>query len=157
MRFLRLYFFLLIPFLLIAQKVEITSDTMKAIEKQKEIHFIGDVTIKQQKSWIHGDKVIVLFDENNETKQYEAIGKVTFEFRENNRFYKGKAHKVTYMPVRSVYILRGNAVVDDMINKRHIDGDFITLDLTSGLADVQGAKKKPVKFVFEPEEKKKKQ
>jgi lipopolysaccharide export system protein LptA len=153
MRFLRLYFFLLIPFILTAQKVEITSDTMKAIEKQKEIHFIGDVTIKQQKSWIHGDKVIVLFDENNETKQYEAIGKVTFEFKENNRFYKGKAHKVTYKPIRSVYILRGNAVVDDMINKRHIDGDFITLDLASGQADVQGAKKKPVKFVFEPEEK----
>lgn len=157
MHFLRLYFFLFIPLLLSAEKVEITSNTMKAIEKEKEIHFIGDVTIKQEQSWIHGDKVIVLFDENNETKQYDAVGKVTFEFKENNRFYKGKANKVTYKPMRSVYILRGNAVVDDVINKRHIDGDFITLDLTSGLADVQGAKKKPVKFVFEPEEKKKKQ
>ena len=155
MRFLRLYFFLLIPLMIMAEKVEITSDTMQAFEHKKMVNFIGNVTIKQAKSWIHGNKVIVLFNENNETKQYDAIGKVTFEFRENNHFYKGAAHQVTYHPLRSVYILKGNAVVDDMINKRHISGDFITLDLVTGLADVQGAKKKPVKFVFEPEEKKK--
>ena len=156
MRFFKLYFFLLIPLAVWGGKVEITSDTMKAMEQKKEIHFIGNVTIKQQKSWIHGNKVVVLFNENNETKQYDAIGNVTFELREHNHFYKGKAYKVTYYPKRAVYILKGNAVIEDMFNKRHIDGDFITLNLTSGLADVQGAKKKPVKFIFESEKKKSK-
>ncbi len=139
---------------LFAEKVEITSDSMKAEDLQKEVHFIGNVKIKQLESWLHGDKVIVYFDENNETKMYEAIGTVTFEFKKEKNFYKGSADKVTYYPTKSQYILTGKAVIDDLINKRHVNGDEITLDMITGNANVKGNKKKPVKFIFDIGDKK---
>ncbi|MDM5270618.1 lipopolysaccharide transport periplasmic protein LptA [Sulfurovum sp. zt1-1] len=137
---------------LFADKVEITSDAMQAEEMKKEVHFIGNVKITQLKSWIHGDRMIVYFDDNNQTKRYEAIGRVTFEFKKDNHFYKGSANRVIYAPLDSQYILRGNAKIEDMINKRHINGEHIKLDLTSGLASVIGNKQDPVKFIFETED-----
>jgi len=154
---------LILPFLLLstlyAEKVEVTSDSMKAEDMKKEVHFIGNVKIKQVDSWLHGDKVIVYFDENNETKMYEAqaIGKektVTFEVKEKKGFYKGSALNVKYYPATSKYVLTGKAVIDDLLNKRHVDGDVITLDMTTGNATVKGSRKKPVKFIFDMEEKK---
>ena len=139
---------------LFAEKVEITSDSMKAENLKKEVHFIGNVKIKQLKNWLHGDKVIVYFDENNETKMYEAIGSVTFEFKKEDSFYKGSAEKVIYYPIKSQYILTGKAVIDDLINKRHINGEVITLDTITGNATVKGNKKKPVKFIFDMEKSK---
>jgi lipopolysaccharide export system protein LptA len=136
---------------LFAEKVEITSDTMKAENVQKEVQFMGNVTIKQSQSWLHGEKVIVYFDENNETNKYEAIGEVTFEFKREKSFYRGSADKVTYYPVKSQYILTGKAVIDDMLNKRHVNGDEIALDMITGNAKVKGNKKKPVKFIFDME------
>ncbi len=136
---------------LFAEKVEITSDSMKAQNLQKEVHFIGNVTVKEIENWLHGDKVIVYFDENNETKMYEAMGSVTFEFKKENNFYKGSADKVTYYPQKSQYILTGKAVIDDLVNKRHVNGDLITLDMITGNANVKGDRKKPVKFIFDME------
>lgn len=141
--------------MLLAEKVEVTSDTMKAQDVQKEVHFMGNVMVKQSQSWLHGDTVIVYFDENNETNKYEAIGTVTFEFKKEKSHYKGSADKVTYYPVKSQYILTGKAVIDDLINKRHVNGDEITLDMITGNANVKGNKKRPVKFIFDMGEKKK--
>jgi lipopolysaccharide export system protein LptA len=139
---------------LFAEKVEITSDSMKAQNLQKQVHFIGNVKIKQLNNWLHGDKVIVYFNEKNETKMYEATGAVTFEVKKENNFYKGSADKVIYYPKKSQYILTGKAVIDDLMNKRHINGEMITLDMITGNADVKGNKKKPVKFIFDMEKKK---
>ena len=151
MKFLKIILFIFISITLFAEKVEVTSDSMKAEDLKKEVHFIGNVTIKQLKNWLHGDKVIVYFDENNETKMYEAMGTVTFEFIKEESFYKGSADKVTYYPKKSQYILTGKAVIDDLMNKRHINGDEITLDMLTGNANVKGNKKKPVKFIFDME------
>jgi lipopolysaccharide export system protein LptA len=140
--------------MLLAEKVEVTSDSMKAQDVQKEVHFMGNVTVKQSQSWLHGDKVIVYFDENNETKKYEAIGLVTFEFIEEKSSYKGSADMVTYYPVKAQYILTGRAIIDDLLNKRHVNGDEITLDMTTGNANVKGNKNKPVKFIFDMKGKK---
>ena len=139
---------------LYAEKVEITSISMRAENVKKEVHFIDDVHIKQGDDWLNADKVIVYFDENNETKMYEAIGLVTFEFKDEKSAYKGSADKVTYYPVKSLYILIGNAIIDDLINKSHIAGDEITLDMIKGNATVKSTKKKPVKFIIEMEKKK---
>lgn len=148
----RYILFFLLSVLLFADKVEITSDSMKAEEMKKEVHFIGNVRIVQDKSWIHGDSVVVYFDDNNQTEKYEASGSVRFEFKKEEHFYKGSADRVTYLPLESKYILRGNATIEDLINKRHINADQIELDLTSGLVNVAGSKKEPVKFIFETEE-----
>ena len=149
-----LLFFMLIFSVSFAEKVEIVSDSMNAENIKKEVHFIGNVKIKQSENWLHGDKVIVYFNENNETKKYEAIGSVTFEFKKQKSFYKGAANKVTYYPSKSQYLLEGKAVIDDKINKRHVNGDIIVFDMLTGNANVKGSAKKPVKFIFDMEEKK---
>lgn len=138
---------------LFAEKVEITSTSMKAEEEKKEVHFIGDAKVHKGKDWLHADTVIVYFDENDDTEMYEAIGSVTFEFKKEDQHYKGSADKVKYHIVKSLYVLTGNAVIDDLVNKSHVDGDEITLDMTTGNVKVQGDKKKPVKFIFEMENK----
>ncbi len=137
-----------------AQKVEIVSDSMRAENIKKEVHFIGNVKINDSENWLHGDKVIVYFNDNNETDKYEALGNVQFEFHKENSFYKGSANKVTYFPVKSQYLLEGKAVIDDKINKRHVNGDAIIFDMLTGNASVKGSAKKPVKFIFEMESKK---
>ena len=134
-----------------AEKVEITSDDMYAQNIQKEVHFNGNVKIKQLENWIHADKVIVYFNENNETNKYEALGKVKFAFKDSKNNYKGKSDTLVYLPIKSKYILTGKSEIDDIANKRHINGDKITLDMISGNAKVEGNNKKPVKFIFDME------
>lgn len=154
MKFLKIIFFLMLTQMLFADKVEITSTSMHAENVKKEVHFIDDVHIKQGDDWLDADKVIVYFDENNDTKMYEAIGSVTFEFKDEKSAYNGSADNVKYYPVKSLYILTGHAIIDDLVNKSHIAGDEITLDMLSGNAMVKGNKKKPVKFIIEMEKKK---
>lgn len=138
-----------------AEKVEVTSTSMKAENLKKEVHFIGNAKVKKLDDWIHADKIIVYFNENNETKMYKAIGKVTFEFKNEKGHYKGKSEKVTYYPQKSFYVLTGKAKVDDVQNKRQVKGDEITLDMLTGDSQVKGSKKKPVKFIFTTEDKEK--
>jgi len=149
-----LWVFISLTVTVFAEKVNVTSTTMTAEDMKKEVHFIGDAKVVQGKSWIHGDEIIVYFDENNETKKYEAIGQVTFEIDQEKAFYKGSADKVTYYPVKSKYVLTGKAIVDDLMNKRHVNGDEIILNTITGNANVKGSRKKPVKFIFNTKEKK---
>ena len=149
MKFLNVILFFVLTQTILAEKVEITSTSMQAENTKKEVHFIGDAKVKKLDDWLHADRVIVYFDENNETKMYEAVGTVTFEFKKETRHYTGSAEKVTYYPLKSLYVLRGKAVIDDLINKSHVDGDEITLDMLTGNASVKSNKKKPVKFIIE--------
>jgi len=153
MKYNKMILLMLLAVSLWGEKVQITSDRMKAIDKKKEIHFIGNAKVTQLKDWIHGNEIIIYFDENNETKKYVAKGKVTFELHQKDALYKGKADKVTYFPKKSEYILTGKAVIDDLINKRHVNGDEIVLNTLTGDANVKGNRKKPVKFIFDMEKK----
>lgn len=130
---------------------------MKAENLKKEVHFIGNAKVKKSEDWIHADKIIVYFDDNNETKMYKAIGKVTFEFKNEEGHYQGKSEKVTYYPQKSFYVLTGKAIVDDVKNKRQVKGDEITLDMITGDSQVKGSAKKPVKFIFTTEDTKDKE
>jgi len=145
---------LIIPILLsslCANKVEITSLKMVAKNIKKEVTFLENVKIKQVDSWLNADKVVVFFNENNETKKYDATGNVEFEFKniKDKKDYKGKANMVTYFPIKDLYILKGKAIVNDKLNGRTIKGDIINLDMTTGDANVEGKKDKPVKFIFD--------
>ncbi|HHO42223.1 MAG TPA: lipopolysaccharide transport periplasmic protein LptA [Epsilonproteobacteria bacterium] len=153
------HFWLSVLFLVVfvfADKIEVTAEQMEAYEETKEIHFIGNVKIKQNKSWLDADKVIVFFDENNETKEYQALGDVKFEVKEPNRHFKGKAQKVQYFPLISRYHLYEQATIDDLINKRHLAGTEIMLDMTTGRSTVKGKKNKPVRFIFDIQKSEKK-
>jgi len=146
-----IFFFLVLSIFTYAEKVEIISDDMYAQNIKKEIHFLGNVKIKQLENVIEADKVIVYFNENNETNKYEALGHVMFEFKDEKNHYKGSTDTLVYLPMKSKYTLTGKAMIDDISNKRHINGDKIILDMLSGNAKVHGSKMKPVKFIFDME------
>ena len=159
MKFSKIIRFLLLPQLfvtqfILAEKVEITSDSMNAIDLKKEVHFTGNAKVKQLKDWIHADKIIVYLTDTNQAKMYKAIGNVTFEFQNDKGHYLGNSDIVNYYPLTSLYILAGKAKVKDMLNKRTVKGDKITVDMITGNSKVQGSKKKPVKFTFDMENKK---
>lgn len=153
MKFLKIILMLMLTQTLFAEKVKITSTSMEAEELKKEVHFIGDAKVVKGDDWLHADRVIVFFNDNNETDRYEAIGTVSFEFKKDEQHFKGSADKVEYHIFKSLYILKGQAVIDDLVKKSHVDGDEITLNMTTGNVDVKGTAKKPVKFIFEMEEK----
>lgn len=138
---------------LLAEKVEITSDSMNAMDLNKEVHFIGNAKVKQLKDWIHADKIIVHLNEDNQAKMYEAIGTVTFEFQNDKGHYIGSSNIVKYYPLTSIYVLTGKAKVNDVLNQRTANGDEITVDMLTGNSKVTGSKKKPVKFTFDSEKK----
>lgn len=153
MKILKIIALCLLTHTLYADKVEITSTSMRAENLKKEVHFIGDAKVKKLDDWVHADRVIVYFDDNNETKMYEAIGAVTFEFKNDKNNYTGSANKITYHPLTSKYLLEGKAWIDDVVTKRHVNGDHITLDMATGDVRVKGSAKKPVKFIFDMEKK----
>jgi lipopolysaccharide export system protein LptA len=124
---------------------------MEAENLKKEVHFIGDVTVKRVADRLRADKVIVYFDDFNQTKMYKALGNVRFEFNNAKNSYKGYANSITYYPITSIYVLSGRAWIDDEKNKRHINGEMITLDIKKGNIEVKGNAKKPVKFIFDME------
>ena len=146
--------FLIIPFLLYAEKVEVTSKNFYAKDAEKQAVFIDDVLVKQNKSWIHSDKLIVYFDDNNETIQYDAIGNATFEIFREESHYKGKARKVSYYPKEEKYLMAGKAVVHDVAKNRDIKGTTILVNTVTSEANVKGNSKKPIKFIFDTESKK---
>jgi lipopolysaccharide transport protein LptA len=132
-----------------AEKVEVTSKSFYAKDAEKEAHFIDDVRVKQGKSWIHSDELIVYFDDNNETVQYDAIGNCTFEIVKENAHFKGSADKLSYYPKQSKYLLAGNAITNDIIKNRQVKGNTIMVNTLTGDAVVKGNSNKPIKFIFD--------
>jgi len=145
---------LILPFLLYAEKVEVTSKNFYAKDAENQAHFIDDVLVKQGESWIHGDELIVYFDDNNETIQYDVIGNTTFEIIREQSHLKGKAEKITFYPKSENYLLAGNAVVNDIAKDRHVKGNTIVVNTITGESKVRGSIKKPIKFIFDTEKKK---
>jgi len=143
----------LVTHVLYADKVEITSLSMKAENLKKEIHFIGDAKVKKGDDWLHANKIIVYFDDQNKTKMYQATGAVSFKFKNKKNNYSGSADKIIYHPLTSKYLLEGKVKIDDLVKKRHVDGDRISLDMITGDLKVDANRKQPVKFIFYTEKK----
>ena len=160
MNFLKIILFFIVSQNLLAEKVEITSDSMNAMDLNKEVHFIGNAKVKQLKDWIHADKIIVHLNKDNQAKMYEAIGEVTFEFQNDKGHYIGSSNVVKYYPLTSLYVLIGKAKVNDVLNGRSAKGGKITVDMLTGNSSVtgeknlKGKKSGPVTFTFDSVKKK---
>lgn len=144
----------IIATLLFAQKIEVTADAVEASGIKKEVKFSGNVHIWQDEhNWMKANEAIVFFDDANQTRLYEAKGNATFEIQDPKAHYKGSAQVFKHWPKESKYLMQGNAIVDDLANKRHLAGDTISVDMKSGNASVKSQNKKPVKFIFQLDQK----
>ncbi|MDQ7086303.1 MAG: LptA/OstA family protein [Sulfurovum sp.] len=149
MKFLKITLIFIVTLSVWAEKVEIISDSMHAESLNHEIHFIGNAKVTQLQDWITADKIIVYFDENNDTKMYKAIGNADFEFKNDKGHYIGKSEIVEYYPTTSVYILIEKAEVKDLVQNNTAKGNKITVNMLTGKSDVEGTRLEPVKFTLD--------
>ncbi|SFV67535.1 OstA family organic solvent tolerance protein [hydrothermal vent metagenome] len=146
--------FLYFSILLNADIVDITADHFHADDITKVAYFEGNARIKQGKNKFLSSKIVVHFNKKRKATKYEALGNVEFDLTESGIHYVGSAQKITYSPNNSKYYFSGDVILKDLTNNRKISAQRISLDLKTGLADIKGAKKKPVHFIFEIEDRK---
>jgi lipopolysaccharide export system protein LptA len=147
------FLFMLFSLFIYGEKVEIKSQTMEANDLTKEVHFRGNVKIKEGISRLNSKEAIVYLDKNNKAKEYRAVGSVDFYIKKDGNEYKGKAGEVRYFPSTNVYHLKIDARVEDLINKRVLTGNVMILDMNKKQARVDGKKNQPIEFIFETKDK----
>ncbi|MBN2767782.1 MAG: lipopolysaccharide transport periplasmic protein LptA [Campylobacterales bacterium] len=145
--------FLLFSIFCVGEKIEIKSLNMEADDFKKEVHFNGDVKIKEGKSRLDSNDAVVYLDAQNKAKEYKATGNVVFYINKDGNEYKGKAGEVRYFPNTNIYHLSINAEVEDIINKRVLTGNKMILDMNKKQVKVDGKKNKPIEFIFETKDK----
>jgi lipopolysaccharide export system protein LptA len=126
---------------------------MHANDLTKEVHFNGDVKIKEGSSWLDSRDAIVYLDIKNKAKEYRATGNVNFYIKKDGNEYRGKAGEVRYFPNTNIYHLKIDAKVEDLINKRVFTGNKMILDMNKKQVRVDGKKNQPIEFIFETKDK----
>ena len=150
-KILVLFFMTFLAFLN-AEEIDITADHFHAEDLTKVAYFEGNAHIQQGQNSFSASQVIVYFNKKKKATKYEANGGVVFDLIENGIHYRGKAGKIEYAPNSSMYYFSGDVVLEDLTNNRKISAEVISLDLNTGLADIQGSDTKPVHFRFEIED-----
>ena len=135
-----------------ADFVDIKADHFYANDINHEAFFEGNALITQGSNTFSASKIKVIFNNKRKATKYEASGGVSFDLTEQGVLYQGQADSVVYAPKSSKYFFYGDVVLQDLTNNRTIKATTITLDLKTGLADIQGRENKPVHFRFEIED-----
>jgi lipopolysaccharide export system protein LptA len=100
------------------------------------------------------DKMVVFVGENKQIKRFEASGNTSFKMKmEDNTSFEGESDEFVYTPGTGELILTGNAKIKDITNAREINGERVILYEKQKVAKVMGEEKKPVKLIFEIEDK----
>jgi len=132
-----------------SQNLEITADKFTHIESENKAIFEGHAIAKDGKSSVRADRFIIYLDKNNKAKKYNALGHVKFEIIKPNQHVKGRCDSLIYKVAREIYILKGHAYLEDILNKRTMSGDELYLDNLKKEAKAKSDHKKPVKFIFQ--------
>jgi lipopolysaccharide export system protein LptA len=152
-----LWVLLLVAVCLNAEKVEVVADKFFADEKKQISVFSGHVVVTKGSDKLVANKVIIDFDKNRQPLKYTAIGDAKVNMTLNDKKYYGEAETMTYNPIKSQYTLLKKAFLHEMTTDKKVYGDRIWVDQMSGKYEVNSNGNKPVKFIFEVEDKKKKE
>lgn len=139
-----------------AQTVEVVADKFYADEKKQVTEFIGNVIITKGKDKLVADKLVITFNKERQPLKYVASGNATIDMIMNESVYFGKAQTMIYDPIKDQYTLIKNAFLHEKVTNKKVYGEKIFVNQTTGRYEVESDGKKPVKFIFKVEEKKKK-
>jgi len=147
-------FLFLIAVHLFGATVHITADRFSADENQGFSTFDGHVRITKDLDRLLANRVTVFFDKQRKPISYEANGNVEFNIttKESHSYY-GKANKVLYYPNEQHYKFYGNVTLRQLNDKKVVQGEEVFINIAKGTASVKGGKNRPVKMVFDFEEK----
>ncbi len=136
------------------QKVEIESLKFEAYEAKGMTVFSGNVAIKKGEDRMYADKVTVYVDAQKQIERFEAVGRTSFSLHfDGNSSFEGKSDRFVYQPLKGELVLTGNAQIKDMANAREIRGEKVVLLEKTKEAKVVGEDDRPVKLIFEMDEK----
>ncbi|ANE33975.1 lipopolysaccharide transport periplasmic protein LptA [Campylobacter hyointestinalis] len=138
-----------------AERIEVTSEDFFADEKALVSDLKGNVVIKKgDYDTLNADFVKIFFDKNKQPIKYVATGNAKFKFILNEKNYDGSGEELTYEPSKQLYTLKQNAYIHEMQTDKKVYGDIITVNQLEGTYKVTSKDKKPVKFIFQIEDKK---
>ncbi|MDO5045881.1 lipopolysaccharide transport periplasmic protein LptA [Campylobacter sp.] len=140
---------------LFAEQVEITADDFYADEKKLISEFSGNVKIKKGKDTLTANKVLIHFDSKRNPLKYVASGDAKFKVFIQNKNYNGSGNELIYEPVSNLYTINGSGFLHEVETDKKVYGEKITVNQNSGTYSVNSANKKPVKFIFQVEDKNK--
>lgn len=142
-------------FALQAEQVEVTGDDFFADEKALVSDLKGNVVIKKGSyDTLTSDNVKIYFDANKQPIKYVATGNAKFKVLLNEKNYDGSGKELIYEPAKSQYTLKGDAYLHEVQTDKKVYGDQITVNQLKGTYQVESKDKKPVKFIFQIEDKK---
>ncbi|WP_169974137.1 MULTISPECIES: lipopolysaccharide transport periplasmic protein LptA [unclassified Campylobacter] len=147
------FIFSILP--LVAQNVEVTADDFFADENKFISELSGNVSVKKGKDILSADKVVIHFDKNRNPIKYVATGNAKFKVFIKDKNYNGSGHELIYEPKSNLYTINGSGFLHEVDSDKRIYGEKISVNQNSGTYSVNSGNKKPVKFVFQVEDKKK--
>ncbi len=149
---------LLTLFLLIsvqAEQLKIIAESFNGDEKTGITIFQGDVKIQKGADELNASTVTIYTDAKRKPTKYIATGNVSFYIKtENKSIYKGKAQKAIFVPAKSEYHFYTDVHIEQLDEKKEINGEEVVISTIEGKARAKGGKSKPVIMTFEIEEKK---
>ena len=137
-----------------AASVEVTADKFFADEVKKISIFTGNVNVKKGNDLLVADKVVIEFNKNKEPIRYTASGNASVKMKINGKRYFGKGEILIYEPQKLKYTIRKNAFLEELDTNKKVYGDNIFVDQANGHYEVDSKKDKPVKFIFQIQDKK---
>ena len=144
---------------LIAGQVEITSDNFFADEAKFTGEFTGNVSVKKGSDMLNANKVTIYFDKNKNPVKYVAVGDAKIKALINQKSYDGSGRELIYEPKENLYTIKGDGFLREIDTDKKVFGELIEVNQNSGTYSVKGdekaakGEKKPVKFIFQVEDK----
>ena len=139
---------------LFAEQVEVNADNFFADENKQISEFTGNVHIKKGAyDELFANKVIVYFDTKRQPIKYVATGNARAKIAMKDKHYDGKGDTLTYEPATQTYTVTGNGHLHEVETDKNVYGEKIVVNQNSGTYNVNSDEKKPVKFIFQIEDK----
>ncbi len=144
-----IYFILTALTTINADELRIKSDGFEGDDSKGITIFTGNVAIKKGIDELNASKVTIYTNKEHQPTKYEAVGDVKFYLQnENNATYKGRAQRVIYYPVKQEYHFYKDVYLEEIGDKKVIEGDEVILSVEDGKASAVGAPTKPVLMIF---------
>ena len=139
-----------------AEMVEVVADKFYADEVKQITEFAGNVVVTKGKDKLAAKKVVITFNKQRQPLKYTATGNTTLDVIMKDKVYFGKAQTMIYDPIKDQYTFIRDAFLHEKVTNKKVYGDKIFVNQATGRYEVESDGKKPVKFIFKVEEKKKK-
>ncbi|AGZ82023.1 LPS ABC transporter substrate-binding protein LptA [Campylobacter fetus] len=137
-----------------AEQVEVTADNFFADEKSLTSDLKGNVIIKKGSyDTLTSNSVKIYFDAKRQPIKYVATGNAKFKAVLNKKNYNGSGDILIYEPLKKTYTLSGDAYLHEEQTDKKVYGDEIVVNQGNGTYKVSSKDKKPVKLIFQVEDK----